>query len=470
MTEKLEDRVLRGHHSTVFGNCPQLEFFMRRLLTLLLLCPITVFAEKTYEYHLNNGLTVIVRPDPRAPVVLSSIWYKVGGSYEQDGMTGVSHMLEHMMFKGTKKYAPGALVKIVTENGGEQNAMTSEDFTAYYQFWSVDKLPLSFQFESDRMHNLMLNQDLYDKEHQVVMEERRMRVDDDPQATTFERFNAAAHVNNPYHQPVIGWMTDVQNLTLNDLTQWYRAWYVPNNAVLVVVGDVNPKKVLYLAKKYFSDLDSAKIPLLKPRIEIPRLGKRTMTVNIPAQLPMLILGYNVPSLKTIDKEKTWVPYALDVAANILSAGDSARFSHDLIRGKQIAVSLEASYNPFRLHDDLFIITGAPSDHNTTKQLQRALLSEITKLQNTLISTDEFERVKAQMIAQKFYQKDSLMYQMYDIGIPESIGLSWKISDNYVNEISKITPKQVQEVAQRYLTRNNLTVAFLKPKTMQNGDQ
>ena len=436
---------------------------MKRVLLLLLFFSTGVFAatHTTHEYHLKNGLTLIVREDHRSPVIISSVWYRVGGSYETDGTTGISHMLEHMMFKGTTHYGPGVFIAAVTNNGGQQNAMTSNDFTAYYQLWSSDKLPLSFKFESDRMRYLAFDPNLYAKEHQVVMEERRMRIDDNPQATTLELFNAAAHVNNPYHNPVIGWMTDVQHLTLTDVKNWYHTWYAPNNAIVVVVGDVNADAVYHMAEQYFGSLKPSVLPTLKPMTEVPQLGERDITVNIPARLPWLIMGYPVPELTTA--KETWQPYALDLLANVLSSGDSSRLPHDLIRGKQLALSATASYEPFCLHDDLFTLSGVPAKNVTLMQLKQAYLNEITQLQQTPVSQSELDRVKAQFIAADTYQKDSLMYQMYDIGVPEAIGLPWTTTQDYIDHIKAITPAQIQAVAKHYLTPNTLTVGLLVPK-------
>lgn len=441
---------------------------MKRLIVLLIFLPFMAFAgsqSATHEYQLKNGLKLIVREDHRAPVVLSSIWYRVGGSYEHDGITGISHMLEHMMFKGTKDYGPGVLIKTVTENGGQQNAMTSNDFTAYYQMWAKDKLPLSFKFEADRMRNLTLKQDLYDKEHQVVMEERRMRVDDNPQSLMMERFNAAAFVNNPYHHPVIGWMTDVKHLTLDNLRNWYHQWYAPNNATLVVVGDVNPNKVHYWAEKYFGDIKSQPLPKTKPRTEVKGLGTRHIEVDVPAKLPVLVMGYNVPSLVTAPEK--WQPYALDMLASILSGSESSRFARDLVRGRQVAVTADANYDPFQLHSGLLRLVGVPTMSNTIAQLEQSFKNEVKRLQTTPVTTAELDRVKAQLIASKVFEKDSIMYQMYMIGIPESIGLSWKVADDYDQQISKVTPQQVEAVAKQYLVADNLTVGVLKPQALMS---
>ncbi|MCB1826787.1 MAG: insulinase family protein [Coxiellaceae bacterium] len=414
----------------------------------------------TYEYRLQNGLKLIVREDHRAPVVVSSVWYKVGGSYEHDGITGVSHMLEHMMFKGTKRFGPGVLIKKISDNGGQQNAMTSDDFTMYYQQLSADKLGLSFELEADRMRNLSLQKNLFDKEHQVVMEERRMRVDDNPQSLTWERFQAVAFVNNPYQHPTVGWMTDLKNLTLSDLKNWYETWYSPNNAVVVVVGDVKAAEVFNLAKKYFGPLKSGSVPKLKPRTEVASIGPRKITANINAKVPWLVMGYNVPVLKGTQHQ--WKAYALYVLISILDAGDSGRLQADLVRGKQIAVNIDGSYNIYSLHNNLLVIDAVPAANHSIKTLRRAILSEISRLQKQPVTEAELKRIKAQVITSNVYKKDSMMREAYDIGIPEMADLSWRDSAAFVSRIEAVTPKQVQAVANEFLQTKNLTVGVLQP--------
>lgn len=434
---------------------------MRWILSLIF-CAIsltTFAATNTYEYRLQNGLKLIVREDHRAPVVVSSVWYKVGGSYEHDGITGVSHMLEHMMFKGTKRFGPGVLIKKVSDNGGQQNAMTSADYTMYYQELSADKLNLSFELEADRMRNLLLQQAQFDKEHQVVMEERRMRVDDNPQALTWERFNAAAFLNNPYHQPVIGWMTDIRHLTLADLKSWYTTWYAPNNAVVVVVGDVKHAQVFNLAKKYFGPVASSHIPKLKPREEVPSVGPKNVVVTVPAKVPWLVMGYNVPSLKTAKDQ--WKAYALYVLAAVLDAGNSGRLVSDLVRNKQIAVSVGSQYDLYSLHGNLLVLEGVPAAKHSNKELKNSLVKEIKHLQTTLVSKGELDRIKAQVIAHNVYRKDSMMRQAFEIGLPEVVGLSWRDSDAFVSRIKAVTPKQIQAVAKAYLQPQALTTAMLR---------
>ncbi|WP_264770587.1 M16 family metallopeptidase [Coxiella burnetii] len=427
---------------------------------LLMMCFGFAQASAIHAYQLNNGLKLIVKEDHRAPVVFTSVWYKVGGSYEHNGVTGISHVLEHMMFRGTQKYPAGAFEKEISDVGGEQNAMTADDFTVYFERLSADQLPVAFRLEADRMHNLLLSKNDFDKEIQVVMEERRMRYDDNPTSLAYERFMAAAFVNSPYHHQAIGWMTDLQHMTVQDVRDWYHAWYVPNNAIVVVVGDVNPEQVLALAKEYFGPLESKPVPHLKPRIEIPPLGTTSVKIEVPARLPMIMMGYQTPSLTTT-KEK-WQPYALDVLSTLLGGSDSSRFARDLIRGKQMASQAGTDYQLYQLHSNQFVLFGIPAQAHSIAELKEAFTNEIKKLQTDPVSEEELKRVKAQVIAQNIYNQDSLMNQAMDIGGAEVIGLSWQTSQDYVKNIEAVTAQQIQQVAQLYLIPRRLTVAVLQP--------
>lgn len=455
------------------GSKPQSTFKVLVKLLLLfsgLTLPLLSFAaiNKVHAYRLKNGLQLIVKEDHRSPVVLSSIWYKVGGSYEHDGITGISHVLEHMMFRGTKQFPAGQLEKIISENGGYQNAMTTNDQTVYYQRLSADKLSISFRLEADRMRNLLLRKQDFSKEIQVVMEERRMRVDDDPNAITLERFNAAAYVNNPYHHPTVGWMNDLQNMTVENVRRWYQTWYAPNNAIIVVVGDVKPDKVLRLARKYFGSIKKSKIPVSKPRLEVTSLGSVHINVHFPAKLPLLLMGYQVPSL--VQAKAKWQPYALDVLSAILGGSDSSRFTKDLIRRQQIATMAQTSYNIYSLHSNLFTFIAIPAQGHTIAELKSAILKQIRSLQTKPVSHAEMLRIKAQVIAQNVYNKDSLMNQAFDIGMLESVNLPWRLDQEYVKRIKAVTAKQIQRVAKTYLTPKNLTVAVLHPLAMKKESQ
>ena len=295
-----------------------------------------------HEQTFGNGLKVLVKEDHRSPVVVSQIWYKVGSSYEPSGITGISHMLEHMMFKGTKLYPAGEFSRIIAENGGQENAFTGDDYTAYFQTMEKSRLEISFKLEADRMRNLDLKADELAKELQVVTEERRMRTDDQPHAKTLEQFNAVAFANSPYKNPVIGWPSDIANYQVEDLQAWYQQWYAPNNATLVVVGDVTAKEVFKLAEQYFGGLQPSVIKPLKPQTEIAQQGIKKLTVKVPAKLPGVFLGYKVPTLKTAEIEQD--AYALEVLTGILDGGNSARLPARLVRGQESAVSVGAGYD------------------------------------------------------------------------------------------------------------------------------
>ncbi len=416
------------------------------------------------EYHLDNGMRIIVKPDHRAPVVVSQVWYKVGASYENDGLTGISHVLEHMMFEGTPRHPGGAFSRIIARNGGQENAFTGRDYTAYFQTLAKAKLEVSLALESDRMHNLALPPKAFRKELQVVMEERRMRIEDKPRALTREALYATAFMNNPYHHPIIGWHTDLENMTDADVRHWYQRWYAPNNATLVVVGDVDPAVVYRLAKHYFGPIPAARISAPKPRRETAQSGLRRVTVRAPAQLPYLLMGYKVPVLKTVaqDHAQAWTPYALSVLGGILDGGDSARFARDLVRGRQVAAQADTDYDLYALHNDLFVIDATPAQGHSVAAVERAIRGEIHRLKTQLVSKAELERVKAQVVAGNVYQRDSMFYQGMQIGLLETVGLSWRRMDEYVKHVEAVTPEQIRVVARTYLKDDGLTLAILKP--------
>ncbi len=417
-------------------------------------------AATVHEYALDNGMKILIKEDHRAPVVVSQVWYGVGSAYEPMGTTGMSHVLEHMMFKGTEKHGPGEFSRVIAAHGGQENAFTSRDYTAYYQQLEKSRLPISFEMEADRMRNLRLTAEEFAKEVNVVMEERRLRVEDDPQSIAVEQFFATAFVNNPYRIPVIGWMEDLQQMTVEDLRHWYQTWYAPNNATLVVVGDVEPKEVLELAKKYYGPLKPSNVPPVKSRPEIKQRGTKRITVKVPAELPFVIMGYHVPTLKTAAED--WEPYALEVLSAVLDDGDSARFANELIRGQQIAASADAGYSLYSRFSNTFTLDGVPTPGHTIAELEQALRDQVKKIQDAPPSADELARVKAQVVARDVYERDSVFYQAMRLGSLTTMGLDWKVLDEYVDRIRAITPEQVQQVAQKYLTDDQLTIAILEP--------
>ncbi|HCB14521.1 MAG TPA: peptidase M16 [Gammaproteobacteria bacterium] len=423
--------------------------------------PVTVLAAApVHEFTLDNGLKVLIREDHRAPVAVSQIWYKVGSSYEPNGLTGISHLLEHLMFKGTPNVPGSEFSRLIAVNGGDENAFTSRDYTAYFQTLEKERLELSFRLEADRMRSLLLKPEDVVKEAQVVAEERRLRTEDQPEALTQERFQAAAYLISPYRNPIIGWMQDIQSIRPDDLKRWYQQWYAPNNATLVVVGDVDPVKVRELAEKHFGPLPPSALTRPKPVAEIPQLGEQRIIVKTPAEVPYVVLGYKAPTLKTAAEE--WEPYALDVLDGILDGGSSGRISRHLIRGSQVAAAAGTGYNPTARLEELFMLAGNPAPGRTSAELEKALKDEVAQLREELISPEELSRVVAQVVATDVYQQDSLFYQGMRLGILETAGLGWRRLDDYVQRIQAVTPEQVREVARKYLTDDRLTVAVLEP--------
>ncbi len=416
--------------------------------------------EAVQSYQLHNGMKILVVENHRAPVVVSQVWYKVGASYEHDGITGLSHVLEHMMFKGTKAHPAGEFSEIIAANGGRENAFTGQDYTAYFQRIANDRLELCFELEADRMQNLLLDEDEFMKEIEVIKEERRLRTEDKPTALTYERFNAAAFINNPYRRPVIGWMEDLDTLNIQDVRRWYKHWYAPNNATLVVAGDVDAGEVFKLAKEYFGSIPTSKIPQLKPRREAKQYGTQRITVELPAKIPYLVMGYKVPVLTNV--EEKWEVYALEVLAGLLDGGNSARLSKNLVRGQQIATSASAGYGMSSRHETLFTLSAIPNDDVSIDVLEFALREQISAIKNTLPDEKELDRVKAQVVAANIYQQDSSFYQAMEIGMLETVGLPWQVKDEYVSRIQAITAEQVQQVAKKYLVDSGLTIAVLEP--------
>lgn len=414
-----------------------------------------------YEEVLGNGLKIIVREDNRSPVVVSQIWYKVGSSYEYGGITGISHILEHMMFQGTDDYPAGEFSRIIAANGGDENAFTGRDYTAYFQTMEKSRLAISFALEADRMHNLNPTAEQLDKELQVVTEERRMRTEDRPRAKLYEHFMAAAFANSPYHHPIIGWPADIASCKVADIVAWYQKWYAPNNATIVVVGDVVAADVFALASEYFGDITPSQLPATKPQTEIPQYGTRKITLKLPAKLPYIMMGYKVPVLSSNEDDA----YALEVLAGILDGGNSSRLQSQLVRGAQIAVSAGASYNMYARLPTLLSLSAIPAKNHDIATVELALSEQVLKLQTELVSPAELQKVKSQVAASAVYQRDSNFYQGMQLGILETIGESWQRAGEYVGKIEQVSAEQVRQVATKYLLTDRLTIAYLQPQAI-----
>jgi zinc protease len=421
-------------------------------------------ADRTHESLLDNGLKLIVQEDHRAPVAVVQIWYKVGSSSEYDGITGVSHALEHMMFKGTKNVPPGKFSEIVAAKGGNENAFTSTDYTAYFQTWAAENVALSFELEADRMRNLLLLEEEFKNEIRVVLEERRLRTDDNPQALLGETARAVAYQTSPYRQPVVGWAADLQAMEIGDLSAWYKRWYAPDNATLVVVGDVEPKAIKALAIKHFGAIARQNVKPMRKRPEVVQQGTKTVTVTSKkTHVPHLYMGYKTPVLNDVSSDlPEWEIYALDVLMEILDGGPSARLSRRLVREKRIAADVGADYSSTSRLSGLFSFHATPAAEHSLEDLEEAIIDEIAILQKEPPTQAELARIKTQVVADRIYQRDSMFYQGLIIGTLESVGLDWRLNDEYVENINRVTPVQVRDVASKYLIPASLTIAKLLP--------
>ncbi len=445
-----------------------MQIGMLKYLTMSFLSSLCLFSTlnahaKTYEKTLRNGLKVIVQEDRRAPVIVQQIWYRAGSMDENTGTTGIAHVLEHMMFKGTKSVPMGQFSKRIAAAGGRENAFTSNDYTAYFQQLHKSKLPLAMQLESDRMRNLQLSKTEFDKELQVVMEERRMRTDDEPHALLYEQLMAVVYQSHPYRNPIIGWMGDLKALEVGDAQRWYNNWYAPNNAVLVVAGDIKAEDVFALAQRYYGEIPARKIPSRKVINDPAQLGVKRIVVKAPAKLPNLLMAYHTPTLR--DPEKEWKPYALQVLAGILDGNESARLNKTLVREQQLASSVGVSYDAISRGPSLFMLEGTPSEGKTVSDLEAGLRAQVELLIRDGVSEEELKRVKAQVTASEVYKRDSLFYQAMQIGQLESAGLSHQAMPLMLQQLQAVTAQQVQEVAREFIKDDQLAVAVLDPQPL-----
>lgn len=416
----------------------------------------------THEFELLNGMKVVVREDHRAPTVAHMVWYRAGSVDEVSGKTGVAHVLEHMMFKGTKNLLPGDFSKKVAEIGGRDNAFTSKDYTAYFQQIEKSHLEKMMALEADRMVNLQISESEFLKEIQVVMEERRLRTDDQPQAIVHERLYAAAFENTPYRNPIIGWMTDLESMTYLDAKEWYEHWYAPNNAILVVSGDVRPEDVLRLAKKYYEPLPAKKLPIRKPQIEVPQLGLKRIEVKVPAENADLTMAWRVPKLDP-NKLDDMDSYALQVLAAILDGHANSRMNRLLVRSKRFADAVDASYSPLGRGPQLFSLSANISKKISPEIVEAEIRNMLRDISLHGVTSAELERVKTQLMAAQIYKKDSVFGQAMEIGVFEVNQISWRYIDEYISSIQKVNSDQIKNVIKKYLNDDSLTIAFLNPQ-------
>ena len=434
------------------------------LLALLctLLLPLAALANP-FEHRLPNGLRVIVKEDHRAPTVAHMVWYHAGSMDETNGTTGVAHLLEHMMFKGTPSIGPGEFSRLVAAAGGRDNAFTSRDYTAYFQQIPKERLGEMMQLEADRMRHLNLDPKEFEQEIKVVMEERRLRTEDQPRSLLYEQMLATAFQAHPYRVPVIGWMNDLESMTVQDARDWYERWYVPNNAFLVVVGDVEHQEVFRLAEQHYGALAPRALPGRKPQVEPEQRGIRRLTVKAPAELPVVVMAYKVPVLRDVDKDVD--PYALEMLAAVLDGHDAARFSRRLVREQRLAVSASVGYDAISRGPGLFYLLGSPSEGKTRAELEAGFRAEIRRVAEEGVHAEELARARAQLIAGQIYKRDSMFAQAMEIGQLETAGVPYTAEKTLLEKLQAVSAGQVQAVAQKYFVDEQLTVAELDPQPL-----
>ena len=418
------------------------------------------------EHKLANGLRVIVKEDHRAPTVVHMVWYGAGSMDEVSGTSGVAHVLEHMMFKGTKTVKTGEFSRRIAAAGGRENAFTNRDYTAYFQQVPKAALPQMMQLEADRMSNLLVTETEFSREIKVVMEERRLRTEDQPRALVAEALNAEAYFAHPYRRPVIGWMNDLENMSYVDARNWYARWYVPDNAFVVVVGDVKADEVFALAQKYYGRIKARPLPERKPQLEPEQRGVHRVVVKAPAELPYLLMGWKCPVLRDVDQD--WQPYALEVLAGVLDGNESARLNQSLVRNSRMASEVGADYDATARGPGMCFLEGTPSQGRSAAELETGLRAELARLVDDGVAEDELARVKAQVVASQIFKRDSIFSQAMEIGQFETAGLSHRDIDRVLERIKAVTAEQVRAAAKQYFVDDKLTVVVLDPQPLDQA--
>jgi zinc protease len=431
------------------------------LIALLPISPAApVHAVEPKEFTLSNDMKVILIEVPKAPVATVQVWYKVGSRNEVMGRAGLSHMLEHMMFKGTAKYPKGTFSRLVRKNGGMDNAFTSQDFTAYFENLAADRVALALELEADRMQGLLLDANELKTEREVVKEERRLRNEDDPQGALVEALFAQAFMSHPYHWPVIGWFSDLDAMNLDDLQRHYDTYYSPNNATLLVVGDIKADTLLPTIAKLFEPIPKGPSPKPLTVAEAQQRGERRFFLKRDAQVPFVMMGYRVPNYSSDDS------YALNVLESILSHGKSARLYQSLVYDQKTALAVGADYGLMQADPGLFYFYAVVKPGEKVEAVEEAVLKEIHRLHTEPPTEQELQRAKNQIEAAHVFEQDSNFRQAMLLGEAETIGAGWRKVGQFVERTRAVTAQDVQRVASQYLTADVRTTGILIPSPPQ----
>ncbi len=426
------------------------------LASLLLAAALPARATQVQELTLANGLKVLILEVHKAPVVTVQVWYRVGSRNELMGRAGLSHMLEHMMFKGTAKHPKGTFSRTVRKNGGNDNAFTGQDYTAYFENLAADRVQLALELEADRMQGLLLDDAEFQLEREVVKEERRLRIEDNPQAFLVESLYAHAFLQHPYHWPIIGWFHDLNGMTLDDLRSHYDTYYSPNNATLVIAGDVDGEALLPIIKRYFEPIPGGPEPVRTEATEPEQRGERRFIIKRDAQLPFVMMGFRAPNYEHEDA------YALAVLESILSDGKSSRLHKSLVYEQKLALAAGSGYTVLQADPDLFYFYVVLTPGASVARVEEAVLEEIRALQDAPPTERELARAKNQVEASYIFGQDSVFRQAMLVGQAETVGAGWRHVYEFVDRVRKVTAEDVRRVAARYLVRDGRTVGVLIP--------
>lgn len=436
----------------------RLVFTFALLLTLDLHA---AFKDAVREATLENGLKVILLEDHRAPLGVLQVWYKVGSRNERPGQTGISHLLEHMMFKGTKKVAPEEFSRIIEKNGGTSNAFTTEDVTVYFEKLARDRMDVALELEADRMANLSMDFKQFEEERKVVIEERRLRTEDDPASALQEQLSAIAFLAQPYHWPTIGWMEDIAQITREELAEHYRLYYRPNNAFVIAAGDFDSDRMLEKVRRFFAPIPRGTDPPPVRSKEPPQQGERRFQFKRPAELALLQMGYHVPTIQNGDA------YALSVLSTILAGGKSSRLYREIVHRRELALEVGMAYDPLTRDPSLLLVSAQPLPGKGIPTLEAAINQELEKMKKDVVSRAELDRAKKQIEAEFVFGQDSLFGRAMLLGRYE-VSAEWPRADEYLMKIGAVTGGDVQRIAREYLSADRRTVGRLVPRPTGEG--
>jgi len=432
------------------------------LLTLWIISPIsTLQATELQQTEFRNGVRLIVEEDHSAPVAMVQIWLKVGGRDEVPGKTGLAHVFEHMMFKGSKKLDPGEYSKKIAAMGGNDNAFTSTDYTAYFETVPSSRVGEVISMEAERFANLRLRDEEFQKEIRVIMEERRMRTEDDPNSRMFEELMAASLRLHPYRNPVIGWMQDLERLTIEDVRAFYKKHYVPGNVAVVVVGDVDFEKMRKVVKRTFGRMKSKPTPERFDPVEPPSFGPKRLQVSLPAKSPLLAITIPVPVWQPGKNDRDAA--ALAVATELLAGGRSAIMNRQLVDTQRLAFSAAAGYDPFGMGLDVWYAYGTLSNEQDPASFESAFWKLINRLKRQPVSDSRLAAAKRRMVAAEVFARDSLYLRAKHIGILETVGIGAEHRDLWLDAIRSVTAVDVQHAMKQWLDAEHATTGLLQPE-------